>query len=375
MDLARSRRVAAGKGFAFLSWSSMRNRGSATLAAVIGVVGSLAVPAAQDVPKFSSTVALVNVTATVTDDTGRFVTGLGKDDFVVYEDDVQQDISQFSSARVPVSLGILLDTSGSMTADKMEAARAAIDRFIYELLDKDDELFFAEFADTPRVVQAWTTDRELISRAVRRVRAGGGTALYDAVAAAIPMAAAGRHKKKAILIISDGNDSDSRTVMSSLQEQIRASEVLVYALGIDATATQEDALRRPPRVPVPLPFPVPAPRDPPRFPPPIGGGGIGGGGIGGGGGTGGVTIGRNSAERVNVDALRRITDDTGGRAEIVRGVAGLPRATARIADELSRQYDLAYVSNREKDGRWHSIRLEVRNRRVNVRARTGYMAS
>jgi VWFA-related protein len=345
---------------------------------VIGLVGSLAVPAAQDVPKFSSAVALVNVTATVTDENGRFVSGLRKDDFVVYEDNVQQEISQFSSERVPVSLGILLDTSGSMTADKMEAARSAIDRFIYDLLDKDDELFFAEFADAPRVLQAWTTDRELISRAVRRVRAGGGTALYDAVAAAIPMAAAGRHKKKAILIISDGNDADSRTMIASLQEQIRASEVLVYALGIDAATTREDAVRRPPRVPLPLPFPIPAPRDPPRFPPPIGGGGIGGGGIGGGtggGGTGGVVIGRTSGERVNVDALRRITDDTGGRAEIVRGIAELPRATARIADELSRQYDLAYVSNREKDGRWHAIRLEVRNRRVTVRARTGYTAS
>jgi VWFA-related protein len=334
---------------------------------VFGIVGSLAMPAAQDVPKFSSAVALVNVTATVTDDNGRFVTGLRKEDFVVYEDDVQQEISQFSSERVPVSLGILLDTSGSMTADKMDAARTAIDRFIYDLLDKDDELFFAEFADTTRVVQAWTADRELISRAVRRVRAGGGTALYDAVAAALPMAAAGRHKKKAILIISDGNDADSRTVISSLQAQIRASEVLVYALGIDAVATREDEVRRPPRVPFPLPFPIPAP----RFPPPIGGGG----GIGGRTGGGGGVIGRNSAERVNVDALRRITDDTGGRAEIVRGVAELPRATARIADELSRQYGLAYVSNREKDGRWHAIRLEVRNRRVNVRARTGYMAS
>src|SRR5688500_9509696 len=79
------------------------------LAVVIGLVGSLAVPAAQDVPKFSSAVALVNVTATVTDENGRFVSGLRKDDFVVYEDNIQQEISQFSSERVPVSLGILLD--------------------------------------------------------------------------------------------------------------------------------------------------------------------------------------------------------------------------------------------------------------------------
>jgi hypothetical protein len=79
--------------------------------------------------------------------------------------------------------------------------------------------------------------------------------------------------------------------------------------------------------------------------------------------------------RVNSGALQAITDDTGGRTEIVRGFEGLDAATARIADELSKQYYLAYASSGEKDGRWHAIRVEVRDRRMIVRARRGYVAS
>src|SRR6267142_2788869 len=88
----------------------------------------------DDAFKFKSGVELVNVTATVSDDNGHFVTGLTKDDFNIFEDGEQQEIAQFSNERVPVSLGILLDTSGSMTPEKMSSARSAIDRFIYDLL-------------------------------------------------------------------------------------------------------------------------------------------------------------------------------------------------------------------------------------------------
>ena len=80
-------------------------------------------------------------------------------------------------------------------------------------------------------------------------------------------------------------------------------------------------------------------------------------------------------DRVNADALRLITDDTGGRTEIVHGSSGLGPATARIADELSKQYYMGYVSTTERDGRWHAIRVEVRDRRLTVRARRGYTAS
>jgi len=318
----------------------------------------------QDNFRFKSGVDLVNVTATVTTEDGRFVPGLRREDFNVYEDGRLQEVSHFSSDRVPVSLGIILDASGSMTPDKMSAARAAIDRLIYELLDKDDELFFVEFATRARMTQGWTKDRQLISRAVKAVDASGGTAIYDAVAMAIPTAQAGTNRKKALLVISDGNDTNSSISASELRQRIRESEVLVYALGIDGTRSRTFEPDRPPvQLPIPLPFPG-GRRPQPRFPP-----------IGGGGGIGGSSTSNSPGDRVNADALRYITDDTGGRTEIVRGSSGLGPATARIADELSKQYYLGYVSSAERDGRWHSIRVEVRDRRLTVRARRGYIAS
>ena len=239
------------------------------LLAVLLVVVAAETPGAQNQEglSFRGGVELINVTATVTDDDGRFVSGLRKEDFTVFEDGVRQEVTYFSSDRVPVSLGILLDASGSMTRDKMSAARSAIDRFIYDLLGKDDELFFLEFANRPDLVQEWTTDRRAISRAVVRVTPAGGTAMYDAIARALPLAGVGRHPKKALLVISDGNDTNSRLSVGDLRPLIRESEVLVYALGVDGTAA---TVRSGPRIrlPIPMPFPFPG-RVPQRRSPPI----------------------------------------------------------------------------------------------------------
>jgi VWFA-related protein len=338
-----------------------------TLIALLAAVAAVT-PRAQtqtDPPpdgfRFKSGVELINVTATVTDDDGRFASGLRQEDFKVYEDGVLQEVTHFSSDRVPVSLGIVLDTSGSMTADKMSAARSAIDHLIFDLLGPDDELFFEQFAQTARIRQTWTGDRRAISRAVADVDASGGTAMYDAVSEALPLAEEGRNRKKAILIISDGNDTNSQITVSDLREQIRESEVLVYALGVDSTQTTSRITPRI-QIPLPVPFPFPGRRAPGRpQAPPVGGG------------NGGWS--RPAGERVNADALRQITDDTGGRTEIVRGFGDLDNATARIADELSRQYYLGYASTGKKDGRWHTIRVEVKDRGLTVRARRGYVAS
>ena len=330
---------------------------AAALAALAVVTTS-----AQEGFRFKSGVELINVTATVSDEDGRFVSGLQQDDFTVFEDGERQEVSHFSNERVPVSLGLVLDTSGSMTSDKMSAARAAIDRFIYDLLGSDDELFFMQFANRPDLIQDWTTDRRRISRAVASIGAQGGTAMYDAIADALPVAQNGRNRKKALLLISDGNDTNSGTGVGELRQMIRESEVMVYALGIDGTA--QAAVRRGPTIqlpPLPIPFPIPGRRPQGRMPPPIGG-------------SGGVWT-RAGDERVDAEALRQITDDTGGRTEIVRGLRDLDGATARIADELSKQYYLGYASAGKKDGRWHAIRVEVKDRRLTVRARRGYVAS
>jgi Ca-activated chloride channel family protein len=329
-----------------------------SFASVLIAAGAAASIAGQEQGSvsFKSGVELINVTATVTDGEGRFVSGLRKEDFTVYEDGEPQEITHFNNERVPVSLGIALDTSGSMTSDKMSAARAAIDRFVYDLLSPEDELFFMQFANRPQLVQQWTSDRRAISRAVTRVLPAGGTALYDAIADGVPLADVGRHPKKALLVISDGNDTNSRVSIDELRGQIRESEVLVYALGVDGTESQR---RNGPTVqlPVPLPFPIPGGRNRRPFPP-----------IGG-------SRRAPTSERVNANALRDITDDTGGRTEIVRGFRDLDGATTRLADEFSKQYYLGYASPGKKDGRWHEIRVVVKDRRLAVRARRGYIAS
>src|SRR5882672_5507504 len=227
--------------------------------------GAGAAPQGADPFRFKSGVELVNVTATVSDDDGHFVSGLTKDDFSIYEDGAPQEITNFSNERVPVSLGIVLDTSGSMTPEKMSSARSAIDRFIYDLLDKNDELFFMQFASVPDLLQGWTFDRRAISRAVGEVSAAGGTAMNDAIARALPIAADGRNQKKAILVISDGNDNQSKTSVSDLRNRIRESEVMVYALGVDGTAVSSYTAPQPRRPSTPR-FPIPIPGGRGRFP-------------------------------------------------------------------------------------------------------------
>jgi Ca-activated chloride channel family protein len=275
------------------------------------------------VPRFRGGIDLVSVTATVTDGDGRFVADLRKEDFSVYEDGKRQTLTQFTRERVPISLGILLDASGSMNAEKLRAAKAAISHLVFNLLEKEDELFFIEFGFNARLTQGWTTDRRLIRYALDDVsHPAGDTALYDAIALALPTAEEGRHVKKALLVISDGNDTRSLITMTELRRTIVESDVLVYAVGID---------------------------NPPGA--------------------------RQESERVDVAALRQITDDTGGRTEAVRGAGGLDAAIARIANELRQQYSLGYSTSVPRDGQWHELRVEVRDRRLNVRARHGFTAS
>ena len=159
-----------------------------------------------------------------------------------------------------------------------------------------------------------------------------------------------------------------------MRERLRGSEVLVYAVGIDGDSL--DQFRRSP------PQPRVPPRPPGPFPPGRGRIPIGPGGrlpafpqIFGPGAGGRSFPGSGNDDRVNVSALRDLTDDSGGRTEIVRTARDLNPATASIAEELSRQYAIGYVSPAGHDGRWHSIRVEPRNRSYRVRARRGYVAS
>ena len=314
--------------------------------------------------KFKSGVELINVTATVTDRSGRFYSRLRKEDFLVYEDNKPVEVTHFSAERTPVSLGIVVDTSGSMAGDKWSAAVNSIDRFFRLMTDELDEFFLYRFSASADLVADWTNDRDRLAISLNRIHPNGGTAMYDAVAEAIPLAEEGRNRKKALLIISDGNDTSSRVNVREVKQLVRESEALVYAIGIDGESEQgfrRPQPRLPTRIPMPLPFPPGRGRSgwPPR-PPTSGGGG---------------TWGGASDDRVNVVALRDMTDDSGGRTEIVRDTGDLNPATASIANELNQQYYLGYAASGKKDGRWHTIRLEVRKGAYHVRARRGYVAS
>ena len=349
---------------------------------LLPVVGAIALAAASlaaqkqqppPVPKddtqsfrFRSAVELINVTATVTDASGRFVSNLRREDFRIFEDGQEQPVTHFSSERVPVSLGIAVDSSSSMDGEKMSAAREALSRFLFDLLDPEDEVFLYRFSNVPELVEGWTTNRQRLQSRLGRLSANGGTAMYDAVAEAVPLARTGRHRKKALLIISDGNDTKSESTVAEVKRQIRESEVMVYAIGIDGQSPTgsggQGGARPPARQPPAFPFPFPMPggsrRPPsaPRGPTPYGGG-------------------HSSDERVNVEALRELTDDSGGRTEIVREARDLDPATEGIADELSKQYSLGYPATGKADGRWHDIVVEVRGSGYRVRARRGYLAT
>lgn len=330
--------------------------------------------------KFKSGVELINVTATVTDRSGRFYGRLRKEDFLIYEDNKPVEVTHFSAERTPVSLGIVVDTSGSMAGEKWSAAVSSIDRFFRMMNDELDEFFLYRFSANADLIADWTNDRDRLASSIGRVHPNGGTAMYDAVAEAVPMAQGGQNRKKAVVIISDGNDTSSRVGVGEVKQLVRETEVLVYAVGIDGQGEPTFQRRTPPvqqpppRLPIPLPFP---------------GGGRGGRGgtgfpqpgtggyppIGGGGGRGGTYSIGGGDDRVNAMALREITDDSGGRTEIVRDFRDLDPAIGSIADELSQQYYLGYPSPGYKDGRWHTIRVELRDPNLKVRARKGYIAT
>ena len=340
-----------------------------TTAAALSAVALSAQQQAPQKPQepgfsFRTSAQLVNVTVTVTDDNGRFVSGLRKEDFEVFEDGKPVAITHFDNERVPVSLGLVMDTSGSMSGEKMTAAKSAVERFLFDLLDQQDEIFLYQFESQATLVQDWTTDRRAVSRALGRIQARGGTALYDAAAESVPMAQSGSQRKKAVVIISDGNDTNSQIDVASVQQLIRETEVLVYAIGIDTASSQQAPQRsqptwRPPiSIPIPSPFPGRRPpvMQPPKPSPP-------------------QRASRTSGDSVDEDALRSITDDSGGRTEIIRSARDLDMATAGIADELSKQYFLGYAATAPKDGRWHSIEVRLKRGRHHIRARRGYVAS
>jgi Ca-activated chloride channel homolog len=270
--------------------------------------------------RFRSGVEVIRITATVSDAEGNLVSGLPREAFEVYEDGARQKITQFTNERVPVSLAVLLDASDSMYGRRIQDAREAVERFLFESLDPSDEFLLLAFNHRPNVLTEWTRSREVLQPALSNLQPFGGTAIYDAVMTSLPLIAGRAEQRAAILLISDGADSASDASLLQLRTAMLRSDVFAYAIAVNS----------------PDPRPI--------------------------------------NTQVNPVALREITDGSGGRTEVVRDTTDLQAATARIAEELNNQYLLGYDSPHGPDGQYHSIRVRVQGGAYRVRARNGYVA-
>jgi Ca-activated chloride channel homolog len=319
------------------------------LVCVIAVLVFSAVLAAQ----LKVDVQLVSVVATVMDDRGRYVPDLLAEDFVIEEDGQPQTITHFDqSSDLPVSMGVVLDTSGSMES-KITTATNAVEQFL-RTIHKDDDIFLLTFSGRPDLRQDFTSDRARLAASLRKVRVSGDTALYDAVDQSLRKIKRGSHQKKAILLITDGDDTSSSKTFEQTLLAVRESELLIYALGISPGASRP-LHEQPPIDPTPRggsPFPIP-----------------------------GMPSSRAPVRRDTVDmnVLNAFAEASGGRAWSLSGTWSEKRgnqiesALDEIASELRNQYGLAYYpSHPMKDGKWHRIEIRAKNPRYYVRARKEY---
>ena len=269
---------------------------------------------------FRSGVELTSLTATVLDKEGHLVKGLGRDAFEVYEDGVRQEVTQFTNERVPIGLGVLLDVSDSMFGRRIADARTAVDRFLFTLLDDSDEFFLIAFNHKPRVLTGWGHARDEVSRALEALKPSGGTSIYDAIIESMPLVDHRNRERAALVVMSDGADTASTATLRDVRAALLRSAAFVYAIAIDS----------------PDPQPI--------------------------------------NTRVNAQALREITNESGGSTQIVQRSADLDAATSAIAEELNSQYVLGYTSTHGADGQFHSIRVRVHGADYRVRSRNGYVA-
>lgn len=283
-------------------------------------------------PPIEVDVSLVTLITTVFDDKGRAVSDLNRDGFLIYEDGVPQDIALLQKQDVPVSIGILFDTSGSMV-DKIDEVRDAVNHLI-DKANPEDEFFVIQFSTEAFLVQDFTNDRKRLRNAIGGLRSRGSTSLYEALIKGLEHVQTGRYRKKALVVVTDGNDTSSRVTVVQATSAARRSEVLIYCLGIGhdeqgSFGHAEGAFK----------------------------------------------------DTVDADALGAFSDATGGRtfllqgAHFRRGVDQIDQAARQVTAELRSQYELGYYpTNSKKDGTYRRIQVDVKRGNATVRTRRGYFA-
>ena len=275
-------------------------------------------------------------TVTVTDQSGAHITDLTKDDFRLYEDGQQRPIQFFrKDLDAPVSIGILVDTSGSMEP-KIPQARAAIAEFLDTLNPRDDVFLFA-FSDRPYLLQPFTTNHSAVMSRLSLLYAFGKTALYDVILDGLVMVSRGRYDKKALLVVTDGMDTASSSSIDQVVVQARRQGVLVYSIGIGDPNVGDSGL------------------------------GIAIGPL--------AILGGGEDERVDAQTLQTLSSETGAKTYIMREVgdgAMLRQATESISRELSEQYTVGFTSPDPDRAGYRSLKVEVpRHPELVVRVRKG----
>jgi Ca-activated chloride channel homolog len=184
-----------------------------------------------EIPLFKTTVETVFFKVSVTDPMNRYVTGLEKAYFKVYEDNIEQDIIHFSQQTAPVSAGIILDISSSMKSNSnIKKAKNSIARFLSADGNPDDEYFLLTFNHETKIAQTFTSRRNTVQNEVATQKSGGSTALYDAIYMALDHIKQAKNEKKALILVTDGEDNSSRYTLSDIREFTKESDVQLYAI-------------------------------------------------------------------------------------------------------------------------------------------------
>ncbi len=268
---------------------------------------------------------LITFTVTVTDTYGRYVSGLGKSAFSVFDEKKQQEITFFSDDDAPVSVGVIFDVSGSMSGEKIRRAREALSKFI-QTSHNSDEYFLIAFNSRAQLLLDKTRDGNSVLDKLTFVQTRNNTALYDACYLGVEKVQRGSHPKRALLLLSDGQDNNSRYTFKELRRLLKESDVTLYSVGI---LSGSDA---------------------------------------------GSTMGMDGQ-----GILDELANISGGKAFFPRSNAEMDDIFEQIALELRHQYSIGYKpANFVNDGRWHKIKVRVNPPRglprLFVRSREGYYA-
>ena len=291
--------------------------------------------------------------------TNRSVPYLRKEDFVVYEDGIAQQVEQFQSVEAPFNLVLLLDVSGSTRRYLNLIKQASID-FTREI-NSNDRIAVAVFNSRTRLAQDLTGDRRKVARAIDRIRSGGGTAFYDALETSVNRYLEGIEGRKAVVVFTDGVDnrltgdySDGSLIsFQDLFRSVEESDSIIYTIFLD---TERDNPSRRSGGVIDVLGDIIRGRTPPYNP--------------------GRSGGERQAYEQAREQLRKIADQTGGRMYAPRRIEDLSQVYSEIADDLRIQYRVAYNStNTSRDGRWRKVRVKIKDKpNALARTRRGYYA-